>query len=394
MLIQDYKAQSLKKVISRQDVRNWDLWSNRHEMNLELAKLERSIRRTGFNIGIPQRGHHNGFQTFQSSRAVDHVALKMTDYYIRRIYRVKQSDRSRIIREIRALIEDSGSLSIIREDVRSFYDSIPFDQIIQKIEGDLILYQKGVSILQGLNRQLSQLGYQGLPRGIGVSATLSELYTEAVDKYMSSRPEVFYYARYVDDVFILTENQSATTVREILCEKLDQIGLSLHTGSHKSLCQQTMSANFSYLGYHFITTVNSKRKPTTEVSIAPEKVKKIKRRIIKSFVAFQREHSFINLINRLRYLSCNKIVKKSVNGDVLSGLKYNYCEVSTFEKFKVFDGFLISILDNNRRLTVGLTAAQKQQIRQISFFRAAKRGIVAKYSRRKVDHIKLAWINE
>ena len=318
----------------------------------------------------------------------------MTDYYIRRIYRVKQSDRSRIIREIRALIEDSGSLSIIREDVRSFYDSIPFDQIIQKVEGDLILCQKGVSLLQDLNRQLSQLGYQGLPRGIGVSATLSELYTEAVDKYMRSRSEVFYYARYVDDVFILTENQSAAAVRDILREKLDQLGLTLHTGSHKSLCQQTKSADFSYLGYHFKTTVNSKRKPTTEVSISPEKVKKIKRRIIKSFVAFQREHNFINLLNRLRYLSCNKIVKKSVNGDVLSGLKYNYCEVSTFDKFKVFDGFLISILDNNRRLTAGLTATQKQRLRKISFFRAAKRGIVAKYSRRKVDHLKLAWINE
>ena len=394
MLIQDYKAQSLKKVISRQDVRNWDLWSNRPEMDLELARLERSIRHAGFNVGAPQRGHHNGFQTFQSSRAVDHVALKMTDYYIRRIYRVMQSDRSRIIREIRTLIEDSGSLSIIREDVRSFYDSIPFDQIIQRIEGDLILCQKGVSLLQGLSQKLSQSGYQGLPRGIGVSATLSELYTEPVDKYMSSRPEVFYFARYVDDVFILTEHQSAAAVRDILREKLDQLGLTLHTGSHKSLCQQTKSANFSYLGYHFKTTVNSRKKPTTEVSIAPEKVKKIKRRVIKSFVVFQRERNFINLLNRLRYLSCNKIVKKSANGDVLSGLKYNYCEVSTFDKFKVFDGFLTSILENNRRLNAGLTAPQKQRLRQISFFRAAKSGIVAKYSRRKVDHIKLAWINE
>lgn len=394
MLIQDYSADTLKKVISRQDARNWDLWSNRAEMNQVLTRFESTIQRDCYNILAPLIGNHNGFRTFEPSRPVDHAVLKLVDHYIRRIYRIKQSDRSRIIREIKTLIEDSGSLSIIREDVRSFYDSINFDGIIQKIEDDLILSQRGLSLLKGLSRHLSQSGYDGLPRGIGVSATLSELYMEAVDKYMQEQGDVFYYARYVDDLFILTENTSATKVRQKLGERLSQMGLRLHENSTKSLSQSTSSANFSYLGYHFKTTVNHHSKPSVDVSVAPDKVNKIKRRIIKSFVLYQRDRNFRILLDRIRYLSGNKVVKKSSNGNVLSGLRYNYCEVTNFNKFKVFDGFIAAVVDSNPRLSTGLNPYQKQQLKRISFYRAAKSGIVANYTRRKVNHLKQAWIHE
>ena len=43
----------------------------------------------------------------------------------------------------------------------------------------------------------------GVPRGIGISSLLSEIYMRDLDDCIKKRPEVIFYARYVDDIFIL-----------------------------------------------------------------------------------------------------------------------------------------------------------------------------------------------
>ena len=44
---------------------------------------------------------------------------------------------------------------------------------------------------------------KGVPRGIGISSPLSEVYMQDLDKTIKERQEVVFYTRYVDDIFII-----------------------------------------------------------------------------------------------------------------------------------------------------------------------------------------------
>ena len=245
-----------------------------------------------------------------------------------------------------------------------------------------------------LNEELLTIGNSGLPRGIALSATLSELYMEPFDRAIRALPCTFYLARYVDDIVILTDSESVDDVKQFIVEELAKLELELRNDGTRSLVCDVRSADFSYLGYHFKTATTGNTPPKVDISISKNKVNKIKRRIIKSFIAFDRDGNFPDLLARCRYLACSKVVKQSDTGDVLSGLKYNYRYISSVEKLKVFDGFMNKILSGGTRFGNGLTAPQRDRLRRISFYRASRDGTVVGYTRRKVNRLKQAWVDE
>ena len=394
MLQQSLDPKSLLKVITRNDVQDWNLWSKPNEIERVMRSISLDLETSSFRINGLTTSSHNGKTTFKLKEAKDHFGLKLIDRHLRRIYKVTQSDRNRIIRELRALLGDRGQLSIIREDVRFFYESIQFQSIIEKLRNDMILSESSLSMVESLNKELLTNDNSGLPRGIALSATLSELYMEPFDRAIRALPCTFYLARYVDDIVVLTDSESVKDVRQFIVDELRKLQLELRDDVTRSRVCDVKNADFSYLGYHFKTTTNEKDARVVDISISKNKVNKIKRRIIKAFIAFDRDGDFQELLSRCRYLACSKVVKRSDTGDVLSGLKYNYRYISNLEKLKVFDGFMNKILSGGTKFGSGLTPTQKKQLRRISFFRASRAGTVVGYSRRKVSRLKQVWADE
>lgn len=106
---------------------------------------------------------------------------------------------------LKNLLEDGFPKLIIRTDIKSFYESIPQKEILQKIKDDNLLSlktQKFIGeILNGYIIATCQTeDSKGVPRGVGVSAYLSELYMRAVDNKIKELPDLIFYARYVDDI--------------------------------------------------------------------------------------------------------------------------------------------------------------------------------------------------
>ncbi len=394
MLQQSLDAKSLLKVISRTDVQDWDLWSRTSEIDAVMRAMVLDLENSSYRINGVSTGSHNGNTTYQLRKAKDHFGLKLIDRHLRRIYKVTQSDRNRIIREIRALLGDGGELSIIREDVRAFYESIQFENLVEKLRSDMLLSDRSLSMVESLNQELLRSGNSGLPRGIALSATLSELYMETFDRAIRALPCTFYLARYVDDIVVLTDSESVAEVKRCITEELQKLQLELRSDGTRSLVCNVGNADFSYLGYHFRTNSTGNNSPTVDISISKNKVNKIKRRIVRAFMTFDRDGDFQALLSRCRYLACSKVVKCSDTGDVLSGLRYNYQYISSLNKLKVFDGFMNNILSGKTRFGTGLTTAQRDRLRRISFYRASRDGMIVGYSRRKVKHLKRAWADE
>ncbi len=394
MLQQSLDPKSLLKVFSLNYVTDWDLLSRTSEIDSMMRSMSLALEHSSFRINGVTTSSHNGNTTFQLSEAKDHFGLKLIDRHLRRIYKVTQSDRNRIIREIRAILGDGGQLSIIREDIRTFYESIRFEKLLKKLRSDMILSDRSLSMIESLYEELLAKGNTGLPRGIALSATLSELYMEPFDRAIRALPCTFYLARYVDDIVILTDSESVDKVKQLIVEELQRLELELRNDGTRSIVCDVRNAEFSYLGYHFKTATTGNNPPKVDISISKNKVNKIKRRIIKSFIAFDRDGNFPDLLARCRYLACSKVVKQSDTGDVLSGLKYNYRYISSFEKLKVFDGFMNKILSGGTGLGSNLTTPQRDRLRRISFYRASRDDTIVGYTRRKVNRLKQAWIDE
>ena len=59
---------------------------------------------------------------------------------------------------------------------------------------------------------------KGIPRGIGISAYLSELYMRDIDIKIKSLEDVIYYARYVDDIIVIICPKTESTKKDYLSE--------------------------------------------------------------------------------------------------------------------------------------------------------------------------------
>lgn len=279
-----------------------------------------------------------------SSSHVMFFAAKQLQYNIHKTFKVKQANRNSILSCIKSLLETRRPISVIRTDISSFYESIDQKLLLNRIEDNTLLSPKSRAFIKAILNQYNNIknastsaADKGIPRGVGISAYLSELYLKDLDTNIKSRPEVMFYARYVDDIFIILScvpvGQTIETYYQGLTASFAELGLSLkqpNDGSGK--CQlitfnNDISIEVQYLGYRIVLS-RTKDKLSVIFNMSPNKVDKIKKKIDAAFLHFE-NLSKINihdarkdLIDSLNFITGNFSLCKS-KANVKIGLFYN-----------------------------------------------------------------------
>ncbi|MCT4328221.1 RNA-directed DNA polymerase [Elizabethkingia anophelis] len=156
-------------------------------------------------------GRNHGGQSYKfENNAKNFFISKKIQSNINRTYQVKQSSRYAILSELINHLEDSFPKYVIRTDIKSFYESIPQKKILDKINNDYLLSIKTKKFIQqiftsynALTGQTNPETAKGVPRGIGISAYLSELFMRSIDNKIREIDDLIYYARYVDDIIAI-----------------------------------------------------------------------------------------------------------------------------------------------------------------------------------------------
>ena len=108
------------------------------------------------------------------------------------------------------------------------------------------------------------MGGTGVPRGLALSAILSNLMMQVFDKSIQSHEETFYYSRYVDDIVIVTSARE--TAERFVAQVKNSLprGLGLNPNKRqivdaegrvkpsKSSDPKITLFEFDYLGYRFL----------------------------------------------------------------------------------------------------------------------------------------------
>ncbi|OEE34528.1 antiviral reverse transcriptase Drt3a [Vibrio anguillarum] len=335
-------------------------------------------------------------------------------------YRTKCIDRDVTIRLITSHIRDSYAFTIHRLDVKSFYESFDRRTIINKLKSDAKLSRKTLSTLEKLFHELNSLNVDGLPRGMGISATLSELMMNDFDDTLRASKGVLFYSRFVDDIIIITTPHiTKNKLNDIISTSSIPKNLEFHSSgskvAYKMIGKTTENSEkveiFEFLGYQFKILLNEQdvgqhlnvRRRLLDVEIADEKITKIKLRIIKSFCKFisskkPREEKLSLLIKRLNFLSKNyPLINATDNSQVLSGIYFNYKHVSNPEKLHEVDLFYKSLLFSNKsnlskRIKNNFTYKERYILSRISFLDGFKEKRFCKFSYKDFKEIKAAWV--
>jgi hypothetical protein len=240
-----------------------------------------------------------------------------------------------------ALLINDPRLNVVKIDIKSFYASVNESVVLEKIQADRLLCPYTFSLLKGAICSNTNSHRSGLPEGISLSATLSELYLREADQSISKTPGCVYYARFVDDIIILTNRCPKATLAQA-CGYLRDFA-KLRTGKKYTNSPPSSDVTFDYLGYHF-----RRRGRSLDIEIAQSKINKIKTRIALSILQFGRDHDLGTLFDRIRYLTSNTLIKhRDRDQPINTGIFYTYSLLpsrSAERQMRKLDSYLIGML--------------------------------------------------
>ncbi|MDY0143591.1 MAG: antiviral reverse transcriptase Drt3a [Bacteroidales bacterium] len=321
------------------------------ELSSELENVYNEIIEEKFEFDLLKTS-----KFYLTKKLTDILILRKLNDNIKRLYKEEQSNRRLIITQVKNLLEETCPFWVIKTDIKSFYESIERNRIVEKLQNDSMLSYHSVLLLNKVFDNKELIGSTGVPRGMNISSTLSEIYMRKFDKWISRSKSVYYFARFVDDIIIFSNSlNDALELIKNLNPKLNELaeGLTINKSKTELFDGNTLKRlnvnngkyigcvkNLEYLGYKFTKTKIDKSTYELKISIASKKVKKIKTRIVLALLDFSKNKDFELLEKRIKFLTGNYSIKKSFKGDDLrAGIYYNYMQVNDLSVFDELNNF-------------------------------------------------------
>lgn len=276
------------------------------ELCNELNNYAQIANNKGFTFPIKNYMDESGKQVFtiDTSQWEFFYAIKNLQRTLRALFNVRQANKHQIMSNIKLLLNTTTPFYLIRTDITGFFESIPQQALLEKIKANSLVNNKTKGMIKGIlleyNKQkdLNKIKAGcGVPRGIGISSYLSEIYMHDIDQHIKNREKVVFYARYVDDIVIilagLPKNQSISEYYKGLKNLFQNYGLEIKNNNPaEDKCKlidfynSTAKQQFTYLGYK-ITISKPKSEINAEFGMSDKKIAKIKQKIDASFAHFE-----------------------------------------------------------------------------------------------------------
>ncbi|WP_339508442.1 antiviral reverse transcriptase Drt3a [Pseudomonas sp. RL_35y_Pfl2_P42] len=337
--------------------------------------------------------------------------------------RIKQPNRSEIISALLSSLQDGTPYRAHRYDIKSFYESINRAAVLTMLEDESLCSLKTLNLIRILFCALDVKNAKGLPRGLDISAYLSEIYLRHFDAKLRRLEHVNFYARFVDDIIMLTSNdkeeETTNHVKALLsddltlhnCGKRSDIQIRKSetiNEEHKSKTRERFEI-LDYLGYEFkifstyISNNDFRAKRRVEVEISINKIKKIKSRLFSSLLSYcssPKKPSDFNLLQkRLKALTGNYEINASgTNVIIKTGIYFNYhhrtpkhnCRLSELDR--TFRRALFSRTHPLfNRISASLLPHEKRELSGFSFLKGYENITYYSFSYKELTKIRMHW---
>lgn len=378
-------------------------------LEIALNIIEYKISNNDFSLDLDDSLPPIGGKTIYTiNRSVPEpfFVLKQLQKNIQHSFKVKQADRFEILSQVKNLLDNSFPKYVIRTDIKSFFESIPHDKLKEKIEKNHILSPFSKKIIYQILREYThKTGIKkGIPRGIGISAYLSELYMRDIDNTIKSLENVTYYARYVDDiVLVITPNTKHDEIKHLdkVKEIVSRFDLALNEAKTKAfdLTKVEIERSFDFLGCK-ITFNNFKNDTNIKIDITHKKRQLYMKKIKLAFddynfsSKFNEKESRQLLIKRLKYLAGNTRLL-NVKKNILTGIYFSNVLLTEQNSLEHLDLYLLKKIDKSiipyYKLTHVSINRIKTNLQRFSFEEGFKDRLFYEFSKKDFLEILQIW---
>jgi hypothetical protein len=424
MIEQPYTPTNLSRRINFPDkCKNATLHDSLTRKKIGTESSQRVIKGLAFSSGLKVFGLGKKIG-YGFSDISDTIIARLLAKNIRAAYPATQSHRQFLISNTVSIMKECLAFNAFRYDIQNFYESIDRKLLLERLVSDGRCTWQTILLIQRLFLILDIYDVPGLPRGLAVSGALAEFRLLDFDQTMRHNNDVFFFARFVDDILIITsERCEEKSFDEIVVENLPE-ELCLHDGEKRTFLpvpaiHQSKKKNapiqtyytLSYLGYKIRISNNTTRdnalgnlRRDVLVDISDNKIEKLKTRLINSFtnyLASRKDHNDFRLLkNRLRAITGNyEIREPNTKITIKTGIYYSYIHKNTHIDCALIklDNFLRNLLFSNYsslslRIIGALTKNQRKELIGYNFSSGFKNKRFHSFSYRSFETIKRVWL--
>lgn len=284
-------------------------------VDAELEKVSNNVVKPGFRMKLHQGLGPKGKAVFYIDNSPEaYFVAKQLQKNLSKLYGVKQSNRHDLVCQLRDMVSNVFPFELVRTDISSFYESIDRKHLLLKLDQDPLLSPSSKKYIKQILDAYGKITQSatGIPRGVGISAYLAEIYARPIDRKIKSLPGVALYCRYVDDIAVVfsrpLENLTIASYQQAISDIFSEFGLQMNTNKTVSFNLSISSIiKFEYLGYRF------KRHHNGRIDISPSaaKIRKYKTRLLCAFSQYERDSSansrraYRELVARVKFLTGN-----------------------------------------------------------------------------------------
>lgn len=355
--------------------------------------ISQKILKPSFKIVLSQKTGPKGKPVFCiDAEPETFFVIKQLQRNIHRIYGVKQANRHDLVCQLRDMLGSNFPFELVRTDISSFYESIDRKRLVEKLDRDQLLSPASKKYIKQVLDSYGVISgaTTGIPRGVGISAYLAELYLRPVDKKIRAIPGLVLYCRFVDDIVAVFARppigKDLGSFKDMIILIFGDNGL-MHNAAKtfEFKLADTDPKKFEYLGYRFLL------KPGQfEISPSAAKVAKYRTRLDAAFADYWQEKpvnpkgAFRKLVGRVKFLTGNTRLSNSKSCAV-TGIYFNNSIVTDLSSFELLDKRLKTRIAELKR-----TSLQKQ-LKKLKFTTGFEQRRYHNFSTRELQMIVRAW---
>lgn len=412
MEYQAFSTYRLNKVIRKSDFQNVSMADQDIYREKLLQDAINSVKKEFSDVVNPLSSFKlHGNQVYKIDRHHHRLVERNLTSNLNSISGKKAPNRASIIENLQLLLMEDVPYKIYRWDIKKFFESFDNKEVEKFINQIPNLSPQSKSLLCSILKKHKALGGTGSPRGLSLSSVLTELIMCDFDSKVSAHPDTFFYARYVDDIIIITSANENSQIYRVLAKKTLPKGLQFNElksqespiiGKSPITRKQTdeFRYSFEYLGYKISIKkrTNKDKHRIIDIDIADKKVKKYKKRLSRAFYDFAKNGNTELLIDRLRFLTKNfKVYNQHLDRTKLSGIYYNYPAIQgNMSNLKNLDGFIKALVLGQKGrlgtlLSTKLNSRLRSRILANSFVKGHKDVAFVTFRPERVGQIKRCW---
>lgn len=355
--------------------------------------ISQKVLKPSFKIDLSQKTGPKGKPVFCiDAEPETFFVIKQLQRNIHRIYGVKQANRHDLVCQLRDMLGGSFPFELVRTDISSFYESVDRKRLIEKLDRDQLLSPASKKYIKQVLDSYGAISGTalGVPRGVGISAYLAELYLRPVDNAIQALPGMVLYCRFVDDIVAVFARPPAGKNLGSFKDRIIAIfgDNALTHNAAKTSEFALVDPNpkvFEYLGYQF--SLNAGK---CEIGPSTAKVDKYRARMKAAFDAYWEMRpinprgAYRELVARIKFLTGNMRLSNS-KSRAATGIYYNNSIATDLSSFDQLD----------KELKVFVTALKssslQKQVKKLKFTAGFVERRYHNFSTRELQMIVRAW---